>query len=248
MGELARQVAYSDADEAPSLYDSTPSSEGTAPERDTSDSSLPDGGQSRGVQRYKVQFTADQSYVDLLERARDLLQHEVFDRDLARVHRLALEALLEKLSKRKYAGRAAEQRAAEQRAAEQPSVEVPPVPMPDTVAPGAGGGVGQSRYIPAHVKRAVWARDGARCTFTDARGQRCRETTLLEFHHREAYAKGGPTSLSNLTLHCRSHNRLVAEAEFGQAFVDNRRHAAGRGRHATGQRDSMGEARRDGSA
>jgi hypothetical protein len=53
--------------------------------------------------RYKVQFTADQAYVDLLEQARDLLKHQISDRDLARVQRLAIEALLEKLTKRKYA-------------------------------------------------------------------------------------------------------------------------------------------------
>ena len=37
--------------------------------------------------RYKVQFTADQAYVDLLEEARNLLQHQLPTRDLVEVQR-----------------------------------------------------------------------------------------------------------------------------------------------------------------
>ncbi|HWO10828.1 MAG TPA: hypothetical protein VNN80_15145, partial [Polyangiaceae bacterium] len=52
--------------------------------------------------RYKVQFTADQAYVDLLEQARALLWHQLPSGDLAQLQRLALEALVEKLVCRKY--------------------------------------------------------------------------------------------------------------------------------------------------
>ena len=52
--------------------------------------------------RYRVQFTTDQTYVDLLEQARDLLEHQIPDRDLPTVQRLAIEALVEKLNRRKY--------------------------------------------------------------------------------------------------------------------------------------------------
>ena len=40
----------------------------------------------RVAQRYKVQFTATQEYIDLLEHARDLLSHAVPDRSLEEVH------------------------------------------------------------------------------------------------------------------------------------------------------------------
>ncbi|MEO8183730.1 MAG: hypothetical protein ABI895_33285, partial [Deltaproteobacteria bacterium] len=53
--------------------------------------------------RYRVQFTADQAYVDLLEEARNLLQHELPGRDLAEVQRRALELLVHKLRQRKHA-------------------------------------------------------------------------------------------------------------------------------------------------
>jgi hypothetical protein len=65
------------------------------------------------------------------------------------------------------------------------------------------------------VRRQVFDRDGGRCTHVDPRGQRCRETSLLELHHREPHARGGPDSAENLTLRCRAHNALAAERDFG---------------------------------
>ena len=61
--------------------------------------------------RYKVQFTADQAYVDLLEQARGLLWHRLPDGGLAQLQRLALEALVEKLVLRKYGAGARDGRA-----------------------------------------------------------------------------------------------------------------------------------------
>jgi 5-methylcytosine-specific restriction endonuclease McrA len=54
-------------------------------------------------QRYKVQFTASQEYVDLLEQAKDLLTPAVSRRDLEQVHLRALRLLVAELKKRKYA-------------------------------------------------------------------------------------------------------------------------------------------------
>src|SRR6185503_13313443 len=53
--------------------------------------------------RYRVQFTASQEYVDRLEEARDLLQHQVPDRDVARTHELAMAVFVEHLKKRRQA-------------------------------------------------------------------------------------------------------------------------------------------------
>ena len=73
----------------------------------------------------------------------------------------------------------------------------------------------RSRYVSAQVRRAVWQRDAHRCAFVDARGQRCRERSGLELHHETAFAKGGPSTIANLSLRCRAHNALAAEADFG---------------------------------
>jgi hypothetical protein len=53
--------------------------------------------------RYRVELTVDQRYLDLLEEARDLLAHQIPDRDLARVHERAMEALVKALRKSRYA-------------------------------------------------------------------------------------------------------------------------------------------------
>jgi hypothetical protein len=54
-------------------------------------------------ERYKIQFTATQGYVDLLEEARDLLAHAAPKASLDEVHLRALECLVKQLRKKKYA-------------------------------------------------------------------------------------------------------------------------------------------------
>jgi 5-methylcytosine-specific restriction endonuclease McrA len=159
--------------------------------------------------RYRVQFTADQAYVDLLEEARNLLQHELPGRELAEVQRRALELLVHELRRRKHA------------ATERPRSSTPAAATRQQQP--AQKSAAHSRYIPAEVRRGVWQRDEARCTYVDARGQRCREQSGLEFHHRHPHGRGGPPSLENITLHCRSHNALAAEQDFGRDVVRRRR-------------------------
>jgi hypothetical protein len=81
----------------------------------------------------------------------------------------------------------------------------------------------RGRHVPAAVRREVYQRDGARCTYVDARGLRCCETRCLELHHLQPFAKSGAHVASNLTLHCRAHNALAAEADFGRNLVAERR-------------------------
>ncbi|MEO8181701.1 MAG: hypothetical protein ABI895_22950, partial [Deltaproteobacteria bacterium] len=65
---------------------------------------------------------------------------------------------------------------------------------------------------------------------------RCREQSGLEFHHQHPHGRGGPPSLENITLHCRSHNDLAAEQDFGRDFIRERR-AARRPHVCTGKSD-----------
>src|SRR5690606_21563369 len=87
----------------------------------------------------------------------------------------------------------------------------------------------QRESVRAAVKREVWQRDGARCTYVDGR-TRCRETAFLQLHHVNPHAKGGPPSAANLTLRCHAHNALAAEQDFGRDFVRAKRDARGRGK------------------
>jgi len=85
-----------------------------------------------------------------------------------------------------------------------------------------------SRRIPAAVRRAVYERDGGRCTFVDAQGRRCSEHHRLEFHHHgKAWARGGGHSVGKVRLACRVHNEHLADLEYGRAWMDRCRRSGG---------------------
>jgi hypothetical protein len=171
---------------------------GDEPQMDEPNHSAP-----RFPERYKVQFTATQEYVDLLEEARDLLSHAAPNAPLDEVHQRALECLVKDLRKKKFA-----ETAHPREATPKPSEpSEPSEPRPS------------SRYIPAAVRRRVAARDCKRCTYVDARGKRCDEARLLEYHHLDAHANGGKPTEENLTLRCRAHNALAAEQDFGRDLI-----------------------------
>jgi 5-methylcytosine-specific restriction endonuclease McrA len=73
------------------------------------------------------------------------------------------------------------------------------------------------------VKRAVWQRDGGRCTFVGTNGHRCETRRGLEFDHAEPLARGGQATIANLRLRCRAHNQYEAEREFGSDFMRRKR-------------------------
>jgi 5-methylcytosine-specific restriction endonuclease McrA len=81
----------------------------------------------------------------------------------------------------------------------------------------------RGRRIPVAVRRAVFERDGSRCTYLGETGARCPETHRLEFHHLHPFALGGEHTASNLTLRCTAHNALAAEADFGHALMEHNR-------------------------
>jgi hypothetical protein len=78
----------------------------------------------------------------------------------------------------------------------------------------------KSRRIPAPVRRAVYERDGGRCTYTGESGRRCPRRNDLEFHHEGTpFGKAGDHSVTNIRLMCRPHNLLRAEQEYGEEVM-----------------------------
>jgi hypothetical protein len=146
--------------------------------------------------RYKLQMTLCAGTVEKLRRARDLLRHTIPDGDPAAIVDRALTLLLDQIARTKLA------------ATDRPRPARPPSPA-------------RSRHVPAAVRRAVWARDGGRCTFVGAQG-RCGETGFLELHHRVPYALGGATTIEGMTLRCRAHNAYEAQREFKVLELDMR--------------------------
>ena len=153
------------------------------------------------LERYPLHLSIGRETREKLRRAQALLSHAVPSGDVAEVLDRALDALIVELEKRKYGVTA---RPREPRVRKEAS---PPSRPP----------------IPAHVRRAVWVRDGGRCGFVGADGRRCRETKFLEFDHVLPVAQGGTSTVENVRLCCRAHNQFEAERRFGADFMEEHR-------------------------
>ncbi len=81
---------------------------------------------------------------------------------------------------------------------------------------------GSRGYVPAELRREVFARDGERCTYVSPDGDRCPARGHLELDHVQPKARGGTETAANLRVRCRAHNALYAEQVFGRAHVASR--------------------------
>jgi hypothetical protein len=81
--------------------------------------------------------------------------------------------------------------------------------------------------VPQEVKDGVSRRDADQCAYVSPAGKKCTERTFLEFHHFQAFAKGGSATVANISLRCRRHNQYEAEPVFGPHEVSEMREAYG---------------------
>jgi len=171
-----------------------------------------------GPQRYGVQFSAQEEYVQLVERAKALLSHAHSKSSLEEIHLRAMRLLVADLEKRRFAKTTRPKRRAETGAARaSQSSEATEAAQASELR----GARRRGRHVPAATRRIVYERDEARCSYVDVTGQRCRETHQLELHHLDAFARGGTHAPDNLTLRCKAHNALAAEQDFGRACVED---------------------------
>ena len=152
---------------------------------------------------FSLQLVLPRSSRDRLRYAEEMLGHEVRLEDLVQVFDLGIEALIEKLEQRRFAGTRK------------------PRPAPRNQPPSTN-----PRYIPSHVKRTVWERDGGRCTFVSQTGRRCAARSRLEFDHVMEVARGGRATVEGIRLRCRGHNQYGAECTFGAEFMRRKREEA----------------------
>lgn len=142
---------------------------------------------------------------DLLQEARELLGHSLPSGETIPILERAVREMNERLRGRKFGL---------------------------TPRPRTSGHVARGRHIPAAIRRAVWARDGGRCTFEGDSGVRCETRTRLEYDHSRPVAKGGQTTVENLRLRCRAHDQYAAEQAFGTGFMREKRERARAARRA----------------
>jgi 5-methylcytosine-specific restriction endonuclease McrA len=175
--------------------------------------------QQSAPERYKVQFTATQEYVDLLQQAKDLASHALPSGGIEQLHLQAMRLLVAELKKRRCAT-VNKPRTGTSAPRQRVTGEADASGRRDS---GEAEATRQRGSVPAAVRRTVWSRDSRQCTYVDHRGIRCRETALLELHHLDPHARGGLSSAANLTLRCKAHNALAAEHDFGRDFMQAKR-------------------------
>jgi 5-methylcytosine-specific restriction endonuclease McrA len=151
-------------------------------------------------QRYEIHFSMSQRCHERLRYLQDLLGFEVPVGDLGRIFEDALDARIREVEEQRLAATAQPRR--RRRSGQNP------------------------RLIPADVRRAVWARDGAQCTFVGDNGRRCQERKGLQFDHVLEVARGGEATVDGIRLLCRAHNQHAAERTFGVEFMRHKRIAA----------------------
>jgi 5-methylcytosine-specific restriction endonuclease McrA len=150
--------------------------------------------------RFLVKFTAPAALEGKIRRAQALLRHQIPDGDLVEIFDRAMSLLVADLERRRQA------------ATDRPRKSIADASPEPT-----------SRHVPDPVRRAVWQRDGGRCTFVDRGGRRCTAEAFLEIHHVEPFGRRGPHALENLRLLCRSHNQYQAELDYGADLMADRR-------------------------
>ena len=146
--------------------------------------------------RFALQVTVNQRTHELLQRAKALLGHTHPKCDVSDVLERALEGLVERLEKKKFA---------------------------KTTRTTRRRSHANGRYVPAEIKRAVHERDGGRCTFVGDNARRCEARDSLEYDHVQPVARGGRTTADNLRLRCRAHNQFEAERVYGAEFMRRKR-------------------------
>jgi len=149
--------------------------------------------------RFELRLTISQEMHDKLMRAQELLGHAVPSGDIPQLLERALDELIAKQEKLKFA--ATDKPRAVRRSSKNP------------------------RHIPAAIKREVRKRDDGRCTYVSDEGHRCEERRFLEYDHELPVARGGQTTVANLRLRCRAHNQFEAERTFGAGFMEEKRRA-----------------------
>jgi 5-methylcytosine-specific restriction endonuclease McrA len=180
----------------------------TPPERPPSRPSL----DPVSADQWSARLTIDRAFREDLETLKCLLSHKIPDGNLAVVLREAVHCAIQKHGQRRGA--------------------VKPARQPKPATPG------KRQPIPAEVRRAVFDRDGGRCTYVSPDGHRCGSRWRLELDHVEPAALGGPSTTENLRLRCKAHNALHAEETFGREHMARFRR---RGDTLTGEDAIAGE-------
>ena len=164
--------------------------------------------------RYRIQLNASAQLKEKLERALDLLSHSNPIGDLAVMIERAVDLLIERVEKQRFA-QTAQTKSPRRNKTGEAKKRAGSVKIRAFRAAVRG-------HIPNDTMRQIVARDGLRCTFVGNDGQRCTARKFIQIHHEDPWARGGSETVDNLRILCASHNRLLAERDFGRELVESR--------------------------
>jgi hypothetical protein len=178
----------------------------------------------------RVHLTAPKRLLDKLAAARDALSHSHPGASDHEVLELGLDLIIARHRKRRGIGAKPRKPARAPQAPAPAEAAVPssssrpcpssgPFPSP-CVPPPPPPPSKRSRHAPAHVWRAVWARDEGRCVWRLEHGGVCGSTRGLELDHVHGFALGAATTVDACRLLCRAHNLLHARQLYGDAVMD----------------------------
>ncbi len=177
---------------------------------------------------YSLRATVDSAFKKDLDQLKALLAHKFPGGELGAVLREAVQCALEKHGKRKGAVEPSRKKKSPRREERAADEKVRP----------AG-----REPISAAVRREVWKRDGGQCAWRSEDGHRCGSTWKLELDHLVPAALGGPSTVENLRVCCRTHNQLHADHAFGRAHMELFRSEQPRTGEGTTARKSEGRKR-----
>ena len=140
----------------------------------------------------RLHMTVSKQFLHKLEAARAGQGHAQPGASAEKVIEAALDLLLEQQARRR-------------------GVAKKPQQTPRPARPG---------HVPAAVKRAVWSRDDGKCQWPIDSGGICGSTLRLEIDHVVPRARGGPSTIDNCRLACRTHNQLAARQVYGDDRMD----------------------------
>jgi 5-methylcytosine-specific restriction endonuclease McrA len=171
--------------------------------------------------RFRVEFTASAELTAKLKLAADLMAHRNPSRDFEPIFEQALDLLIAKLEKQRFA---------------------------ETDRP-AGRRSSRPETVTNDTRRAVLERDGLQCSFVDDQGRRCTARAFLERDHIRPRGKGGGSGPDNIRHLCRAHNQWLAEIEYGREHIERAKKAKQRGppADATATSRTARSASRDGA-
>jgi hypothetical protein len=180
----------------------------------------------------RLHVTVDAQFLEMLDTAREGLSHSIPGASMEQVLKAALELLLEKQARAR--GLVKRRRAVVATAA--PTAPVVPAMTATFVATPGSAQVqapapsldfaapihrraGPRSHVSAAVRRAVWERDGSRCSWPLDGGGVCGSTHRLELDHVVPWARWGGEAVDDLRLVCHAHNTLAARLVFGERCV-----------------------------